>query len=76
MADNRTRWKAIIASSWHLILTTAPARKLYYLREYWRADTLSQGLLIPGRARWRLQVRVGAPAHALLESPVRNIALG
>ena len=35
-----------------------------------------QGLPVPGRARWRLQVRVGPPAHALLKPPVRNITVG
>ena len=30
-----------MASSWRLMLTTAPTRTLHYLRVYWRADTPS-----------------------------------
>ena len=66
-----------MASSWHLMLTTAPARTLHYLRVYWRADTPSPRSSCP----WSSTVASTglyrcAPAHTLRKSSLQTITLG
>ena len=65
-----------MASSWHLMLTTVLTCTLHFLRVYWRVDTLSPRLPVPGRAWWHLPVRIGAPAHTLHEPSLQTITMG
>ena len=35
-----------------------------------------QGILVLGRARWHLQIRIGAPSHSLREPSLRTLTVG